>query len=251
MKYWFFAITALTALTVSGVAGAQGTDEFGAYGYDDETLETPQHTAFEIRFGPYKPRIDEEFSGATPYQDHFGNDTRWLLGFEYDWQALRIPHLGTFGPGFGWGFTKMTGRAYLDTGERAGQDTKLSIMPMYVVAVLRADVIAKKTPVPVVPYVKGGVGYALWWTDNGIGVEHAPDGSKGNDTSWGTQFALGAMLMLDVFDRRAAANIDSTSGVNNSYFFLEWYNSDLSGFGSDNHMQVGANTWMAGVALEI
>ncbi len=251
MKYRVSLLSALTLLAVAGTAAAQGTDEFGPYGYDEETIGTPQHSALEIRFGPYEPRIDEEFSdGSTPYADHFGNDSRWLFGFEYDWQALRIPSLGTFGPGFGFGFTKMQGTGFTATGEDGG-DTKLSIMPMYLVAVLRADVVARKTPVPVVPYAKAGVGYALWWTDNGLGVEKAPDGTKGEDTSWGTQFALGAMLLLDVFDRRAAANIDSTSGVNNSYIFLEWYNSNLNGFGSGDDMQVGANTWMAGIALEI
>jgi hypothetical protein len=244
-------ILAVTTLTAGRLA-AQGTDEFGPYGYDDESLETPQHSALELRFGPYAPSIDDEFGGAsTPYADHFGSDTRWFFGFEYDWQALRIPKVGTLGPGFGFGFTKMEGEAFLADGMPADQTTTLSIMPMYLVGVLRIDAVAKSTPVPIVPYAKLGVGYAMWWTDNGLGVERAPDGLEGEDTSWGTNWALGAMLLLDVFDRRAAANIDSTSGVNNSYVFLEWYNSDLSGFGSDAHMQVGTNTWMAGIAMEL
>lgn len=250
-------VISLATFTASGLLGtqslAQGVDAFGPYGYDEDTYESPQNTAIELRFGPYYPNIDDEFegSGRRPFEEHFGNDTRWLLGFEVDWQLLRIPGFGSLGPGFGLGFTKMEGSAFLEDGSPADQTTKLSILPMYGVAVLRVDAIPKKTPIPIVPYAKAGIGYAMWWTDNGIGVERAPDGSRGEDTSWGTQFALGGMLLLDVFDRAAAANVDSTSGVNNSYVFVEWYYSNLDGFGSGDHMQVGTNTWMAGLAIEL
>jgi hypothetical protein len=44
--------------------------------------------------------------------------------------------------------------------------------------------------------------------------------------------------------------MDAATGVNNSYFFLEWYNSQLDGFGGDQ-MQVGTSTWMLGLAFEI
>jgi hypothetical protein len=235
------------------IAMAQGTDEFGPYGIDDSTFETPQNAAVELRFGPYLPNIDDEFAGTgqTPFADHYGNDTRWLIGVEADWQLLKIPNFGTLGPGFGLGFTKLTGQGFLSDGTVADQETTLRIMPMYAVAVLRVDTISKTTPVPLAPYAKAGLGWAMWWTDDGLGVPRAQDGSRGEDTSWGFQWALGVSLLLDAFDRRAAANLDASSGVNNSYFFLEWYNSDLDGFGAGDHMQVGTNTWMAGITLEM
>lgn len=251
MKNRTSSFTALALLLGAPIASAQGVDEFGPYGYDDDTLESPQNAALELRFGPYHPGIDEQIDGSA-FQTHFGDDSRWLIGFEYDWQLLEIPSFGTLGPGFGMGYTKMSGAVIDGQGDATGPTTTLSILPMYVVAVLRADVISKATPVPLVPYAKAGIGYALWWTDDGSGqLERTPDGVQGSDTSWGTQFALGVMLLLDVFEPRAAANMDSTSGINSSYVFLEWYNSDLSGFGSDEHMQVGSNTWMTGIALEM
>lgn len=246
------AIPLALALSLgASVCHAQYVDEFGAYGYDAESAQSPQNSAFELRFGPYHPGIDEQIDGNA-FSTHFGDDSRWLIGFEYDWQMLEIPNFGTLGPGFGMGYTKMSGGVFDNMGNATGQTTTLSILPMYGVAVLRVDVLSKTTPVPLVPYGKAGIGYALWWTDDGSGsLERTQDGTVGSDTSWGTQFALGIMLLLDVFDRRAAANMDSTSGVNSSYLFLEWYNSDLSGFGSDEHLQVGSNTWMTGIALEL
>ncbi|HEX2734452.1 MAG TPA: MXAN_2562 family outer membrane beta-barrel protein [Polyangiaceae bacterium] len=238
---------------LQSVAHAQGVDEFGPYGYDHETTASEQNMAVELRLGPYRPNIDEEFagSGQTPYADHFGNGRRWLLGMEIDWELLKIPDFGTFGPGAGIGFTKMTGHTFLANGEEADQTTKLSIIPMYVDAVLRVDQVAKATPVPLVPYAKLGLGYALWSTNNGVGVPKAKDGSKGDDTSWGLNWSLGLMFLLDCLDQQSANALDGTHGVNHSYVFLEWYNSELNGFGSGNQMHVGTNTWMTGIALEL
>lgn len=247
------AALVLAAIGWSGVASAQGTDELGPYGGLDNRhqYESPQYAAFELRFGPYRPEVDSEFGGAKPFADTFGDDNRYLFGIEVDWQALRIPHFGSFGPGFGWGYTKFSADALLadGSGGRSAQGTTLNIMPMYLVGVLRVDVLARETVVPLVPYAKAGFGYALWWSSDGDGAAHGDDGAIGRGASYGPQFALGGMFLLDVIDRTSAVEMDATTGVNNSYFFLEWYRSQI-GAGGDQ-MNVGTNTWMLGLALEI
>lgn len=247
------ALAALALITGAAPAGAQGVDHFGAYGGTDAKgrFESPQNFAFEARFGPYLPNVDDEFSNATPFEDIFGDDNRFLVGVEIDWQALRIPLFGSFGPGFGWGFTTMSADAPLTDGTGfSAQETSLTIMPMYAVGVLRVDVIAKETKVPLVPYAKLGLGAALWWVGDGEQTARDAQGSVGRDISYGYQYALGGMLLLDFFDPGAALEIDNTIGVNNSYVFIEWYVSQLDGFGG-GEMQVGTNTWMLGLALEI
>ena len=239
-------------VTASGASLAQGTDEFGAYGGMERRrgYESPQHAAFEFRLGRYQPQIDNEFSGATPFESTFGNDTRFIIGFELDWQALRIPGLGTFGPGFGWGYTKFGADAFLSDGTgRAAQETTLEIMPMYVVGVLRADVFARELSIPLVPYAKLGLGYALWWTGDGSDTSEDDAGVKGRDASYGLHYALGGMLLLDALDRTSAVEMDNVTGVNNSYLFIEWTVSMLDGFGGDQ-MNVGSNSWTLGLALE-
>jgi hypothetical protein len=112
------------------------------------------------------------------------------------------------------------------------------------------DVIARESKVPLVPYAKLGLGAAPWWVGDGEQTARDDQDDIGRDISYGYQYALGGMLLLDFFDPDAALEIDNTVGVNNSYFFIEWYVSTLDGF-DGSKMQVGTNTWMLGLALEI
>lgn len=230
---------------------AQGTDEFGAYAVDEKKYESPQHVAVEIRFGRYKPRVDNEFdNGATPFEDVFGDDKRYAVGFEVDWQALRVPHVGTFGPALNWSFTKFSGYGFRESdGSRSTAETTFKVMPMFLLGVFRVDVLARETPIPLVGYGKAGLGMGPWWT-TGSGQPSKVGGEAGKSISYGYEFAVGAMLLLDVFDPHAAIEMDANTGVNNSYVFFEWYFSDLDDFGGGD-MQVGTSTWAIGLALEI
>jgi hypothetical protein len=145
----------------------------------------------------------------------------------------------------------MDGRTFRSNGDPADQTTSLSIMPMYAVGVLRVDALAQQTPVPLAVHAKLGLGTALWWTDDGVGLSRDAQGTTGEGASHGYQGALGLSLLLDSFDRLAARDLDTTFGVNNSYLFFEWYYSDLNGFDSGDQMQMGTSTWFLGLALEM
>lgn len=230
-------------------------DQFGAYG-DSKSQESPQTMAVELRIGQYLPQVDDEFAGgAHPFRDHFGGKNRWLVGVELDWQLLRIPGIGSLGPGVGVGYTTMKSKDFHDpasddTREEAAEGSTLKILPMYGVAVLRIDALHERTPIPLAFHGKAGIGYGMWWANYAESLDVA-NGSKANDTSWGTNWALGASLLLDALDQRAANNMDASNGINNSFVFIEWYNSNLDGFGSSNKMQIGDSTWIAGLAFEM
>jgi len=219
---------------------------------DRPVYESPQSWAFEMRFGPYKPRIDEEFDASPgPYERIFGDANRVFVGAEVDYQAFRIPWVGTFGPGVGWQFTKMSGVAKVEgTDEDSAETARLWIMPMYLVGVLRIDVFSREAGVPLVPYGKLGAGYALWKASNDLGTS-SYDGVSGKGHSAGWQWAAGLALQLDPFDRRAAAELDESAGVNHSYLYFEWMNANLDNFGRGDHMRVGATTWAIGLTFEI
>jgi hypothetical protein len=231
-------------------AKAQGVDEFGAYGRIANHGESSQIGLVEARFGPYNPNVDKSVSGS-PYKDTFGDSTRYMLGLEGDWQLLRIPHLGTLGPGLGWGYTRSSGYARLtsDPGQLSGEKTALTIMPIYLVAVLRADVLPREFGIPIVPYAKLGLGTAFWWSTDGGETAYAGN-VKGTGISYGPQYALGGMFLLDVLDQTTARDADVSLGINNSYLFAEWYGSELDAFGSNKRLNVGANTWVVGLAIE-
>jgi hypothetical protein len=249
MKHLLTGSALLTALLAGFPAHAQ-VDDFGGYRNRNYNIESEQDTAVEFRFGRYIPNVDDGLA-AKPYESMFGSKNRYYGGLEVDWQALRIPMFGTFGPGFSIGYTRSSTNAIItSSGVRSDQPTTLSILPMYVVAVLRADVFAREWSVPLVPYAKLGLGYALWWVKNGDETAETDDGEKGRGRSYGMQLALGAMLQLDWIDIDDARSADAHIGMNHSYLFAEWYRAELDGFGSDDQLDAGTNTWMAGIAVE-
>jgi hypothetical protein len=248
----FGVAAVLAAACVSGNARAQGVDMFGPYGglEHHRFIRTKQEVAFEVRFGPYAPNIDQDIPGQ-PYKEIFGNDTRWQGGAELDWQLYRIPRVLSLGPGFGFGYTHASGKAPLTNGTgTSAQSTTLGIFPMHLVAALRFDYIADHTPVPLQPYAKLGLGYALWWSSIGDSATHY-NGDVGKGASYGYVWALGVVLRLDPLEPAAAANADASLGINHAGLFIEWFNSSLNGFGSSSGMEVGTNTWVTGLTLEI
>jgi len=245
------AAAALASSLISLPSMAQGVDEFGAYGGLENAgrERTEQSVAFEVRVGQYPTRIDDQVAGS-PYQDTFGKKKRWQAGAELDWQLVRIKHTLSFGPALGFAYTNATAKAPLaGGGGLSAQDTRLNIFPIHLLGVLRFDMIADRTLVPLAPYAKLGLGYALWWSIDGEQGAQA-NGVAGKDTSYGWVMALGLVFRLDWLDPAGAATADAALGLNHSGLFIEWLRSDLSGFGSADVMDVGTSSWVAGLALE-
>jgi hypothetical protein len=242
----FAALGALLTLLTADIAAAQTSDLGGYRSRRRREPPAPQWQA-ELRFGPYSPNVDQEFSGATPFADTFGDGTRFLFGFEVDWLPLVLPRIARIGPGIGVGYTKMSGNARLDdgSGQRADQETSLAIAPFYLVAVGRVDVLARNTPVPLSPYVKAGLGYAFWWASDGDDTARS-DGIVGRDASYGYHLALGAALGLGFLDLEGGGSMEAQDAS----VFFEWYLSELSGFGSGNQMNVGTSTWTLGLGVQ-
>jgi hypothetical protein len=241
----FVVVVALIAM--AGRAMAQ--DDDSRYRKSKRrAFESKQQFAFELRFGPYRPNIDQAFPAARPYANVFSDDKRVFAGIEFDWQVVRIPMVGTIGPGFGLGYTHMSAAARLQgTNELAAEDTSLTLMPTYGVGVLRIDTLARDTAVPLVVYGKAGLGLGFYKMGNDLGTQ-----AKGH--TWGMHYALGAMFLLDSLDEFAATQLDNEMGINNSYLYLEWMMSRLDGFGHGNDrsvLNIGTDTWIAGIAFEM
>ena len=222
--------------------------------------ESPQHFALELRFSPFTPDIDSDPNlkdpttglPATPYKDTFGSSPRLLLAGEFDWQAARIRHVGTFGPAFGFGYSRMSGDAAFAPPRVgiSGETTSLNVFPFYVVAVLRVDALWREVGIPIVPYAKLGAEMALWRASNTLGTS-SYSGVSGLGHSVGTQVAFGLALNLNVFDDYAARNFDEAAGVNNTYLFADWSRADLDGLWfQKDPLRVGGAYWTFGLAFE-
>src|SRR5690606_11632067 len=117
------------------------------------------------------------------------------------------------------------------------QNTQLWILPIWADAVFRVDTFAKNMGIPFVPYAKAGFVYALWGCSSGDTRCRSADGRAGRGSEAGLMYAAGLMFLLDWMDAESAKDMDNSVGINNSYFFGEWYGSDVDSFG--NGMQVG------------
>lgn len=216
----------------------------------EHPYRSAQNFALELRFSPYTPQIDQEPGlKGTPFADTFGDKARLFVGLELDWQTLRIPHLGTLGPGAGVGTVSMSQSVKTKSGRASGDETSLTIYPLWAVAVLRADVLWRDLGFPLVPYAKAGLAWAPWRASNTGGTSSA-SGVRGKGDSWGTDVAVGVGFALDAIDRGASRNMDNATGINNTYLYLEGYWLSLDGFGGSD-LRVGTRSWAAGLAFEL
>ncbi len=256
---------AVAAAVLTWAPDARAVDDRGdiLIGRHAHAYESPQRWALEFRGLLYAPNIDSDsaLKGATPYKDTFGTMKRLAVQLEVDYQAVRIPHLGTLGPGLAAGFTEMSNNTYIlgHPNEPAAEQTTLDIYPVSLVAVLRADVLKRELKIPLVPYVKGGLGLALWRASNDAGTSTytiPAMGStkamevKGEGHTWGTQLAVGLMFNIDVFDQVGAGNLDQSTGINNTYIFAEYYDANLTGIGQSHPLLVGSSGWAFGLTVE-
>jgi hypothetical protein len=256
-------VCALSASLASATALAQENRE-DALGGRHRKYESPQHFAIELRLSPfYYPDVDSEpdLHGCKPFAGIFGTSPSLLFSGEFDWQAIRIPHLGTLGPGVGAGVVSFSAAAPNagatsssgcdGTSSPSGESTTLNIYPFYAVAVLRADALWKELGVPFVPYAKLGPAMAFWQASNTLGTSKDKAGSLGQGFTLGTQLALGVAFNLNVLDEYTARNFDQSMGVNGTYLFVEFTDANLDGLWvQPNALRVGDATWTFGLAWE-
>jgi hypothetical protein len=236
---------ALGSLFVASTASAQAFDSPPPRPKDPNS-----HWAFELRFGPYRPQVDRGFSNAAPYNQVFGDSTRFMLGGEVDWQPIHIPHFCSVGVGGMFGYTKATANARFSDGSgNSAEDTSFSLWMLSALAVIRIDAIARETWIPLVPYGKVGPAMGLWSTSNGSGTSNV-NGREGAGRTYGMIYAVGGMFMLDVIDRQAAKTFAAEQGVKHTYAFGEFTMAEVTGLGQTGAMQVGDRTWTVGIAAE-
>ncbi len=241
------------AATLIVIAGPQAVARAQVIRGNDDQYKTPQRFALELRFGPYTPNIDGEFNGTAPrapYRDFFGSKDRLMTQIELDYQILR--HVGTAGIGLGVGYFSATGKNRLaSTGEISSDSSTLKVIPFSLSAVYRFDLALERWKVPLVPYGKLGLDYALWSITNGNGdVPQDGFGGSGRGGTWGWHAAVGLSLVLDFFDPVTARQFDNDMGVNHTHLFVEFGHWDISGLGAKNKLRVGDTTWVGGLLFE-
>lgn len=249
-----FAVV-LTLLGATGTARAHEDDlprrptRHRAPSVTTSRVESARYAFFEVRIGPYRPAVDTEFStGPGPFEQTFGTGPSLSFGFEADWQALKIPYLGSLGPGIAWSFANYSANARFADGSGISEHpTTFWVMPVEALLSLRIDVFSRKLNIPIVPYLKGGVVYAFW-EGRDAGETSSINGIEGKGTEWGLAAHFGGMLELNALAPQAGRDMDISTGINSAYLFFEWMVSDVDSF--NQGMQVGTSTWWTGLTIE-
>ncbi|MEZ4449426.1 MAG: MXAN_2562 family outer membrane beta-barrel protein [Nannocystaceae bacterium] len=232
---------------------------------------SPQRFATEVKFGPFIPDIDRNYHGSDefgPYAKIFGQtDDRGITTAEpkkglltalaFEWQFLNPGGIGPLGLGYTFSFFRDKAQALLvdppaDGSVRSGADkTTFTVLPMALQLVFRFELLADRVNIPIVPYVKGGLAYAFWWSKNGDGnLSTNSMGVKARGGAWGWQINAGGMLRLDFLDVNDSRTLDRLTGINHTYVFGEYQLSRINNFGRANSISLGAGTWLLGLAIE-
>jgi hypothetical protein len=245
-------------LSLGGLARAQSdilTAEPSDRPYGQQ-YRSPQHFAFELKFGPYRPDVDSEFPSSgpnarSPYRDYFTDSSHLFSQVEFDWQILHT--FGSLGVGVGLGYFSVTGVAPLGTGtgQLSGDTSNFKVVPVSASLVYRFDRFLDTRNIPLVPFGKLGLDWAYWQITDGNG-EIAKDsmGNSARGATLGWHAAAGIAFVIDWLDPEAARDFDADLGVNHTALTFEYSYADISGLGQAGRLHVGDTTWALGLLLE-
>lgn len=242
------ATVALVAIAVSVAAMSATAEE-----QKKSSVESPRHFIVEARFGTYQPAIDSDFATATPFKDMFGDGMFLMtqLEFEYEiWNKVGIIAVGATA-----GYSRLTGRGINPTtGEPSTDGTAMNVMPLSVQLVYRFDYLSQRFNVPLVPHVKAGLDYWIWWIEDGVGdvaaITEGTSEKKGYGGTWGGHVGVGIAFLLDFIAPKMAQTFDVDVGVNNSYIFFEYNWAWINDFGVGDRMNLSSGSFIGGLAFE-
>ena len=262
------AAAAFGIILASGAAHAQGPSPYWDGENNDDTGDVDDTELVKwhagIRVGPYVPDIDKQLGqDPGPYEDMYGG-YRVLPMLDVDrflWTGF-----GQFGIGGSIGYMQKTANAFTDNSvlgdpnraRSAGDTNTFRLIPLALTATYRFTWLDDEYGIPVVPYVRGGLAYYIWWVrTNGETAKACWDGSndmgcdadKALGASLGVVGSIGLAIRAERVDSSAASSMRQ-SGIMHAGFYGELSLAKVDGFGSDTKLSVGDRTWFAGVDFE-
>jgi hypothetical protein len=265
--------TGIAAVIVTGgIAAAQPSSN--AYWEDsmfeeeavDEVAESSWHVG--LRIGPYTPEIDKQIGlDPGPYEQMFGNDFSVMPMLDVDWMFWR--GFGQLGVGGSVGVFWKSAKAYEDDTtpgpdrpRSEGDPTTFRLIPLAATVTYRFTHLDDAYGIPLVPYVRGGLSYYIWWMGAPSGetaVIYDPPGcdpdtdgcrvNRARGASLGFQVSVGLSIRAERIDAGAARSMRQ-GGVEHAGFYAELSLAKVDGFGDEKKLSVGDRTWFAGVDFE-
>ncbi len=213
-----------------------------------------------LRAGPYTPAIDPQFTendgtGPAPYAAMFG--TKYAITPMFDVDRIIWRGFGQVAVGGSFGYMGKTAKAFAAGSDpndpmrtRATGDTNtFRLLPLAAVATYRFTYLDEAYHIPIVPYVRGGLAYYVWWVKAPNGNIAKVGTNKAAGASAGFQAAIGVSLRAERIDPDAASSMQE-GGIEHAGFYAELSTAKVDGFGSESKLAVGDTTWFAGIDFE-
>jgi hypothetical protein len=258
-------VIAAAAVAAPSLATAQS---FAPYWEDGTAVEDPGPDAITwhagVRFGPYLPGIDAQLGlDKGPYHEYFGGYNVMPV-LDVDRILLHVGG-GQLGVGGSIGVLAKRGPALIvdaDGRTESDDETTFRLVPLAALGVYRFTMLDDEWGIPLVPYVRGGLSYYVWWSTKPNGAVSSVDvppcmsdadttcpQNKARGASLGLQGSLGLAVRAENIDAAAAASMRET-GLYHAGFYAEYQLAWVDGFGSATKLAVGDNTWFVGVDFE-
>ncbi len=231
-----------------------------AHAIEIDSGETSRDMVFTLRFGSFRPAIDEQFDSSLsddppPYEHIFGNRREIMVLGALEMIVLEA--VGTLSAGVGVGYWSVEGSSVQKYGAGSGNsdyegtdNTGLDLIPAQLQVSYRFDYFQEY--VPLVPIARLGFDAWFWTIRNDDGdVAKFEAGQPAEGTTFGWHAAFGAHLLLDYFALSMADDFDRSAGVNNSYLAVEYQFAQIDDFGDSKSIRLGDETLFIGFGLDI
>jgi hypothetical protein len=278
LSRWKLATAAATVAAVLAIPGHARADDVTPYWKTESVADDEDTTSLAgvpvvkwhaaLRLGPYTPQIDKQLGGPSPgpYEAMFGGASVMPM---LDVDRVLWDDFGQLGVGISVGYMGKKAHPYLigtspmdpNRPRSEADENTVRMIPLALSAVYRFTYLDDEYGIPVVPYVRAGLGYYVWFihkNDNlaavckdgsDIVANPACDKNKGDGASLGVVGSIGIAIRAERIDHEAAKQMQQ-SGLEHAGFFGELSIGKVDGFGSQSKLSVGDTTWFAGVDFE-
>lgn len=138
----------------------------------------------------------------------------------------------------------------------SGDEVKLNVVPVSLLVVYRMDELSKRFRVPIIPYLRIGVGATFWWMGSSSSYVLSRSNGSGEEStqtsgaSYGLVVHPGLAIDLSAIDSQAARSLDSEVGINRVSLFFEMQGSYIGLWSKSNKLNLSDTTFSGGLSFE-
>jgi uncharacterized protein (TIGR03382 family) len=189
---------------------------------------TPQHGNFELRYGPVMP--------TDPHIQDVYTNKKTILQLEMGPQLFHVLELD-----FGAGFFQTLAYTLDSGGGQSSERTMLTYVPLTVDLTGRLQLLDEQV---LVPHARIGLD-EVWWREDWDVSTGGKTGLKGEKRGW--HYGFGGALLLDTFAKARASQLETASGINDTYLIAEWRHTNV---GQREGLDLSGNMVTVGLKLD-